>query len=59
MNGRNGSVLTDEQIARFRDALRDGEFFVYQGEGYAEPSVTVNGRGVSAEFEYVWECILG
>jgi hypothetical protein len=44
-------MLTKEQIARYEEAIREGRFFVYEGEEYRPPLVTVDGRFSVEEFE--------
>ena len=37
-------MLTREQIARYEEAIRGGRFFVYEGEEYRPPLVTVGDK---------------
>ena len=48
---RRSWMLTREQIARYEEAIREGRFFVYEGEEYRPSLVTVDGRFSVEEFE--------
>ena len=43
--------MTGEEIARYEALIREGRFFVYQGEEYRGPLVTVDGRWSVGEWE--------